>query len=393
MLIGSSGGSVRHPLGRPRRRRRARPPSTSVGPVVGVEVDDPLERRAVGRGLLDHRAVVAGLELGRRDQQPHARLVDGVGELVGAVGRVDVDQDRADLRGGVLGERPLGAVRRPDADPVALGDAGRRSARARTASTSRSSSGPGPAPAGRELDQRLAVGVGRDRRARSSSPIVCSSSGGSSSPLAYDSAMWLERTPGWLAVGRVCGVTSTDADPSRVRAEADAVQGAPRDRAPAGVRDHPRAGRQDVLRPVVLHPLGVDGARAHRQRPDPGAEAVVLGQRRAAARRRHRLRRPGRLAQRSRVRPADVVPGARAGQDRPVPDRRAPGEARHRRRRRHHRVLRRRGPDHGQRRAHRRGATSSSPRRTRRSPATARCPAARWTATGPPGRSRPAPCS
>jgi hypothetical protein len=42
---------------------------------------------------------------------------------VRAVGRVDVDQDRAQLRRPVLHEDPLRAVRRPDADPVALADA------------------------------------------------------------------------------------------------------------------------------------------------------------------------------------------------------------------------------------------------------------------------------
>jgi small subunit ribosomal protein S1 len=42
---------------------------------------------------------------------------------VRAVRRVDVDQDRAELRRPVLDEDPLGAVGRPDADPVALLDA------------------------------------------------------------------------------------------------------------------------------------------------------------------------------------------------------------------------------------------------------------------------------
>ena len=39
--------------------------------------------------------------------------------LAGAVGGIDVDEDGADLRGGVLDNGPLGAVRGPDADPVA----------------------------------------------------------------------------------------------------------------------------------------------------------------------------------------------------------------------------------------------------------------------------------
>src|SRR2546430_537844 len=36
------------------------------------------------------------------------------------VSRIDVDQDRADLGGGELRNHPLGIVRRPDADAIAL---------------------------------------------------------------------------------------------------------------------------------------------------------------------------------------------------------------------------------------------------------------------------------
>src|SRR6266511_829441 len=71
----------------------------------------------------NHRAVVAGLECRGRHQGPDAGLVEHVGELMGAVRRVDVDEDRADLRGGVLDHHPLRPVRRPDADPVTLRDA------------------------------------------------------------------------------------------------------------------------------------------------------------------------------------------------------------------------------------------------------------------------------
>ena len=96
---------------------------------------------------------------------------------MGAVGRVDVDQDRADLGGGVLRDRPLGAVRRPDADPVALRDAGARSgrgrARRRRGRARRRSSAARwrtrPAPRGRRTRPTV-----RSRFA----PIVSSSSGG-----------------------------------------------------------------------------------------------------------------------------------------------------------------------------------------------------------------------
>ena len=65
-----------------------------------------------------------------------------------------------------------------------------------------------------------------------------------------------------------------------------------------------------------------------------------------AARRRRGLQGPGRLAQRAEESAGPDQPGRQGdGQDRPLPDRRPPGEARDRRRRRHHRVLRRAGPD------------------------------------------------
>ena len=47
---------------------------------------------------------------------------------MGAVGRVEVDEDGADAGGGVLDEHPLRAVGAPDADAVTLLDAGREEA-------------------------------------------------------------------------------------------------------------------------------------------------------------------------------------------------------------------------------------------------------------------------
>jgi len=46
-------------------------------------------------------------------------LVEHVLELGRAIGGVDVDEDRADGCGRVLGDDPLIAIRRPDADAVA----------------------------------------------------------------------------------------------------------------------------------------------------------------------------------------------------------------------------------------------------------------------------------
>ena len=102
-----------------REKRDAGVAHVVVGPLRAADVDDLLDRGLVDH-LVDHRAVVAGLERRGRDQQPHPGLVQDVGQLVGAVRRVDVDQDRSDLGGGVLGDRPCGAVGRPDPDPVTL---------------------------------------------------------------------------------------------------------------------------------------------------------------------------------------------------------------------------------------------------------------------------------
>ena len=159
MLIGSSG------VERPRDELGQGHPGVGhvvVGPLRGAEEQHLLEPDVVA-DLRHHRAVVAGLELRRRDQQPDARLAQGVRQLVGPVGRVDVDQDRADLGGGVLGDRPLGAVGGPDPDPVALADAGPDQPDREGVDVG-VELGPGPAPAGRDLDQRLAVGVPGDGR-------------------------------------------------------------------------------------------------------------------------------------------------------------------------------------------------------------------------------------
>ena len=66
-----------------------------------------------------HGEIVARLQRARHDQDFALHLVERVFELGALVGRVDVDQDRADARGAELRVKPFGAVGRPDADAVA----------------------------------------------------------------------------------------------------------------------------------------------------------------------------------------------------------------------------------------------------------------------------------
>ena len=72
---------------------------------------------------LTMRHVVGSAEAADEDQRGELGLLEQVGQLVGAVGRVDVDQDGADLGGGELGQHPLGVVGGPDADVLAFLDA------------------------------------------------------------------------------------------------------------------------------------------------------------------------------------------------------------------------------------------------------------------------------
>ncbi len=106
--------------------------------------------RAVRPDLLDHRGVVGGLEAGRRDQHRDPGLVEHELQLVGAVGRVDVDQDHADLGRGELHQGPLGARSAPRCPPgrpcPARPRATRRPASRRPRAARRRSSGARSAP-------------------------------------------------------------------------------------------------------------------------------------------------------------------------------------------------------------------------------------------------------
>ena len=123
MLIGSSKSSSA--IRARRARRRSAPAAGELLPLGGVEEDRALERRqAAARTSLDHRDEVGALALRRGDDPAAPRLAERVLELGRPVRGVDVDEDHAELRGRVLDERPLGAVRAPDADPVALAQPG-----------------------------------------------------------------------------------------------------------------------------------------------------------------------------------------------------------------------------------------------------------------------------
>ena len=93
--------------------------------------------------LVEHVQVVGLAEARRQDQGRHPGLAQGIGQLRGPVGGVDVDQHGPDLGGGVLEDDPLGVVRRPDPDPLATLD-------------------PQPQQApGHLLDGRMELGVGQ----------------------------------------------------------------------------------------------------------------------------------------------------------------------------------------------------------------------------------------
>ena len=81
-----------------------------------------------------------------------------IGQFVGAVGGIDVDQDGADLGGGELGEHPLGVVGGPDADVLALCDADGHQA-ARDALDLGVELPVGEPVAGGGMDEGFAVGV------------------------------------------------------------------------------------------------------------------------------------------------------------------------------------------------------------------------------------------
>ena len=112
----------------------------------------------LGRQLAQHAQVVAGLEARHGHQQLAAHLVERVFHLGRAVGRVDVDQHQAHLRGGQLHQHPFGVVVRPDTHAVA-GREPHAQQRAGQALRLGLQLGVGIAAALVHADQRLALGL------------------------------------------------------------------------------------------------------------------------------------------------------------------------------------------------------------------------------------------
>ena len=79
-----------------------------------------LAHRELRRQRLDHLEVVRRFEAHRADQRAAADLPERIFELDQAIGGIDVDQHQADAGGRELRHQPFPAVRRPDADAVAL---------------------------------------------------------------------------------------------------------------------------------------------------------------------------------------------------------------------------------------------------------------------------------
>ena len=147
------------------RRGQHRRVPAAVGqglPFRAADQHDVLQPGTCRPHLVDHGGVVRGHVRPGGHQQAHAGLAEHVLELVGAVGRVDADQNRADLGRGILQLEPLGTVGGPDADPVALPDAAAQQAVGEGVDLGVQGRVGVPA-AGGVLDQRVPVAVGSHR--------------------------------------------------------------------------------------------------------------------------------------------------------------------------------------------------------------------------------------
>ena len=79
----------------------------------------------LGHHLVQHLEVVDRAEMIGDQQRGGARLPEDVGELVGAVARVERDDDDPEAGARELRDVPQRTVGQPDAQPVALGEAER----------------------------------------------------------------------------------------------------------------------------------------------------------------------------------------------------------------------------------------------------------------------------
>ena len=138
------GLALAQPLDRhPASPRAQLVPAHRPGRDVAAQHHPPRKGGEVAGHLVEHVQVVGLAEAGGQDQGRHPGLAEGIGQLGGPVGRVDVDQHGPDLGGGVLEDRPLGVVRRPDPDPLATLDPQRQQA------------------PGHLLDGRMELGIGQ----------------------------------------------------------------------------------------------------------------------------------------------------------------------------------------------------------------------------------------
>ena len=131
----------------------------------------------------DHRAVIDILDPGAHTSSDCADWRSTNSSSCGG-GGVDVHEDRPDLRGRVLGDVPLGAVRRPDADPVAaLHTVGEERQRDALDPVREPSGRRGGCPRGTTTTRVAFAEIG-DAGRPSASPIVCPRSGSVPAPWA-----------------------------------------------------------------------------------------------------------------------------------------------------------------------------------------------------------------
>jgi hypothetical protein len=111
----------------PDRRQLGRIDRLSLGeqrlPVGCPQEHDLLQRRQLTADLIDHRAVVRGLQRLGGDEHPAPRLAQRVLKLGGLVCGVDIDEDHPELCRRVLHEGPLMTVGAPDPEAIAAAQA------------------------------------------------------------------------------------------------------------------------------------------------------------------------------------------------------------------------------------------------------------------------------
>eukprot|EP01137_Pigoraptor_chileana_P037199 Opistho-2@33913 len=140
-----------------RRMRRDIGEGQPARPLVPADQDARAQRRQPRSAQrLDHLGIGAGLEALGRDQRGETDLVDRVFDLGQAVGRVDRHQDQPRARRRELGQRPFGAIGRPDADPLP-GLQTQRQQPGRERVGPREQFGEAPANILRDRDERVAL--------------------------------------------------------------------------------------------------------------------------------------------------------------------------------------------------------------------------------------------